>query len=185
MLSRVANPIFWMSRCLERAENAARLIETRLYMILDLPSLREDSNAWKPLVDITGDGDYFSEKLGAPTRENVMFFHTFDGAYPHSIKSCLTAARILFKRQQPGHRLRNLCINRGGRCVIEVNDIRIRVGQLPGSFGSTDVRIPRNMLSSFLSGLARMNSRRNRRIKFRGLSGSRNLESVRTCSRCT
>ncbi len=93
MLSRVANSIFWMSRYLERAENAARLIETQLHMILDLPSLREDPNAWKPLVDITGDGDYFSEKIGAPTRENVMFFHTFDSAYPHSIKSCLTAAR--------------------------------------------------------------------------------------------
>jgi uncharacterized alpha-E superfamily protein len=93
MLSRVAQSIFWMSRYLERAENAARLIETQLHMILDLPSLRKDSNAWKPLVDITGDGDYFSEKLGAPTRDNVMFFHTFDSAYPHSIKSCLTAAR--------------------------------------------------------------------------------------------
>ncbi len=93
MLSRVANSIFWMSRYLERADNTARLIETELYMILDLPSLREDPNAWKPLVDITGDGDYFSEKFGAPTRENVMFFHTFDSDYPHSIKSCLIAAR--------------------------------------------------------------------------------------------
>lgn len=93
MLSRVANSIFWMSRYLERAVNAARLIETQLHMILDLPSLREDPNAWKPLVDITGDGDYFSEKVGAPTRKNVMFFHTFDSAYPHSIKSCLTSAR--------------------------------------------------------------------------------------------
>ena len=93
MLSRVANSIFWMSRYLERVENAARLIETQLHMLLDLPSLREDPNAWKPLVDITGDGEYFSEKLGDPTRENVMFFHTFDSDYPHSIKSCLTAAR--------------------------------------------------------------------------------------------
>ena len=82
-----------MNRYLERAENIARLIETQLHMILDLPSLREDPNAWKPLVDITGDGEYFAEKLGSPSRENVMFFHTFDGAYPHSIKSCLTAAR--------------------------------------------------------------------------------------------
>ncbi len=80
MLSRVANSIFWMNRYLERAENIARLIETQLHMILDLPSLREDPTAWKPLVDITGDGDYFTEKLGAPTRENVMFFHTFDGS---------------------------------------------------------------------------------------------------------
>ncbi len=93
MLSRVANSIFWMSRYLERAENAARLIETQLHMLLDLPSLRENPNAWKPLVDITGDGEYFSEKMGKPTMENVMFFHTFSNDYPHSIKSCLTAAR--------------------------------------------------------------------------------------------
>ncbi len=93
MLSRVANSIFWMNRYLERAENIARLIETQLHMVLDLPSLREDPNAWKPLVDITGDEEYFNQNLGAPTRENIMFFHTFDGKYPHSIKSCLTAAR--------------------------------------------------------------------------------------------
>lgn len=93
MLSRVANSIFWMSRYLERVDNSARLIETQLHMILDLPSLREDPNAWKPLVDITGEGDYFSKKFGAPTKQNVMFFHTFDSDYPHSIKSCLTAAR--------------------------------------------------------------------------------------------
>ncbi len=93
MLSRVANSIYWMNRYLERAENAARMIETQLHMVLDLPSLREDPKAWKPLVDITGDGEYFSEKMGAPTRESVMYFHTFDDEYPHSIKSCLTAAR--------------------------------------------------------------------------------------------
>lgn len=93
MLSRVANSIFWMNRYLERAENIARLIETQLHMSLDLPSLRDDPNAWKPLVDITGDSDYFSENLGAPSKDNVIFFHTFDSNYPHSIKSCLTAAR--------------------------------------------------------------------------------------------
>ncbi len=82
-----------MNRYLERAENVARFIETQLYMILDLPKLREDPKAWKPLVNITGDDSYFSEKFGDPTMENVMFFHTFDNDYPHSIKSCLTAAR--------------------------------------------------------------------------------------------
>jgi len=93
MLSRVANSIFWMSRYLERAENIARLIETQLHMALDLPTLRDDPNAWRPLVDITGDEEYFNKNLGAPTKENVIFFHTFDSAYPHSIRSCLTAAR--------------------------------------------------------------------------------------------
>jgi len=93
MLSRVANSIFWMSRYLERAENIARLIETQLHMALDLPALRDDSKTWKPLVDITGDEEYFAKNHGAPTKENVIFFHTFDSAYPHSIRSCLTAAR--------------------------------------------------------------------------------------------
>lgn len=82
-----------MNRYLERAENTARLIESQLHMLLDLPSMRQDPNAWKPLVDITGDYEYFSENYGSYNRENVISFHTFDRNYPHSIISCLTAAR--------------------------------------------------------------------------------------------
>jgi len=93
MLSRVANSLYWMNRYLERAENTARLIESQLHMLLDLPSMRQDPNAWKPLVDITGDNKYFSKNIGKYNREDVIFFHTFDRNYPHSIISCLTAAR--------------------------------------------------------------------------------------------
>ena len=93
MLSRVANSLYWMSRYLERVENTARLIESQLHMLLDLPSMRQDPNAWKPLVDITGDYKYFSENYGSYNREDVILFHTFDRNYPHSIISCITAAR--------------------------------------------------------------------------------------------
>ncbi len=93
MLSRVASSIFWMSRYLERVENTARFIDTQLNMILDLPSMREEPFAWRPLISITGDDDFFNEKYGKPTRENVMYFHTFDSSYLNSISSCLTAAR--------------------------------------------------------------------------------------------
>jgi uncharacterized alpha-E superfamily protein len=93
MLSRVANSIYWMSRYLERVENTARLIDTQLNMILDLPPMRDDPNAWKPLISITGDEDYFKERYGEATRENVMHFHTFDAKYQNSINFCLTAAR--------------------------------------------------------------------------------------------
>lgn len=82
-----------MSRYLERVENTARLIESQLHMLLDLPSMRQDPNAWKPLVDITGDYPYFSENFKSYSREDVIYFHTFDRNYPHSIISCLTAAR--------------------------------------------------------------------------------------------
>jgi len=93
MLSRVANSLYWMNRYLERVENTARLIESQLHMLLDLPSMRQDPNAWKPLVDITGDDKYFSKNFKNYDRENVIFFHTFDKNYPHSITSCITAAR--------------------------------------------------------------------------------------------
>ena len=64
-----------------------------LNMILDLPPMRDDPNAWKPLISITGDEEYFKERYGDPTRENVMYFHTFDDKYANSISSCLTTAR--------------------------------------------------------------------------------------------
>ena len=93
MLSRVANSLYWMDRYLERAENTARMIESQLHMLLDLPLMRKDPFAWKPLVDITGDGHYFSEHFSSFSREDVIYFHTFDRNYPNSIISCLTAAR--------------------------------------------------------------------------------------------
>lgn len=93
MLSRVANSLYWMNRYLERVENTARLIESQLHMLLDLPSMRQDPNAWKPLVDITGDYEYYSENFESYNREDVIFFHSFDRNYPHSIISCITAAR--------------------------------------------------------------------------------------------
>lgn len=85
--------MYWMNRYLERIENTARLIESQLHMLLDLPSMRKDPNAWKPLVDITGDNQYFTENIGRYKREEVIFFHTFDRNYPHSIISCVIAAR--------------------------------------------------------------------------------------------
>ncbi len=93
MLSRVAYSIYWMSRYLERVENIARFIDTQLNMILDLPPMREDPFAWRPLVSITGDDDYFNEHYETPSKENVIYFHTFDGNYPNSISSSITAAR--------------------------------------------------------------------------------------------
>ncbi len=93
MLSRVASSLYWMNRYLERAENTARLIESQLHMLLDLPTMRKDPHAWKPLVDVTGDTEYFLKHNENYDREGVIFFHTFDRNYPHSIISSITAAR--------------------------------------------------------------------------------------------
>lgn len=92
MLSRVADSIFWMSRYIERAENIARFIDVNFNLTLDLGGGLEEQQ-WEPLVMTTGDYELFRERYGAPTQKNVIDFLTFDLEYPHSILSCLRAAR--------------------------------------------------------------------------------------------
>lgn len=91
MLSRVANSIYWMSRYLERAENVARFIEVNLHLMLD--TSERDGNQWEPLVNTTGDRALFTRLYGAPTKENVMKFLTFDRDNHNSILSCVWKAR--------------------------------------------------------------------------------------------
>lgn len=91
MLSRVADSVYWLGRNLERAENVARFIEVNLNLMLDLGSAEKQQ--WEPLVQVTSDAELFRKSYGAPTRENVIHFLTFDAVYPNSILSCLTAAR--------------------------------------------------------------------------------------------
>lgn len=91
MLSRVADSIYWMNRYIERAENIARIIDANLHFFLD--SEIPDAEQWEPLVLITGDQDYFFEKYGVASRENVIYFLTFDKDYYNSIISCLRFAR--------------------------------------------------------------------------------------------
>ena len=91
MLSRVACNTFWMSRYLERAENMARFVDVSHHLMLDLPI--EETNQWESLIIASGDEDVFTEKYGAPTRDNVVAFLTFDADYPSSIFSCFRQAR--------------------------------------------------------------------------------------------
>jgi uncharacterized alpha-E superfamily protein len=91
MLSRVAESIYWMSRYLERAENVARFIGVNLHLTLDMPA--EFGEQWAPLVNITGDYEMFARRYGAPTRENVLHFLTFDRENPNSILSSVRFAR--------------------------------------------------------------------------------------------
>ena len=91
MLSRVADSLYWLNRYIERAENTARIIDANLHFLLD--SEIPDAEQWEPLVWITGDQEYFFEKYSFATRENVIYFLTFDKEYNNSIISCLRFAR--------------------------------------------------------------------------------------------
>lgn len=91
MLSRVADSLYWLSRYIERAENAARFVDVNLHMMLDLPVGAAEQ--WEPLVITTGDDTLFAQRYGEATRESVIQFLTFDRENPNSIVSCLRAAR--------------------------------------------------------------------------------------------
>ncbi|MCA9774239.1 MAG: alpha-E domain-containing protein [Myxococcales bacterium] len=91
MLSRVANSMYWIGRYIERAENVARFVDVNLHLVLDLSV--EEKMQWGPLVWVTGDQDFFVERVGKTTRETVIEFLTFDRQYQNSIVSCVATAR--------------------------------------------------------------------------------------------
>lgn len=91
MLSRVANSIYWLNRYIERAENIARFVDVNLNLLLDSPPGTQQQ--WEPLVVVTADLPLFKERYGKATQDNVVQFLAFDSEYPHSILSCLQAAR--------------------------------------------------------------------------------------------
>lgn len=108
MLSRVAEAIYWMSRNLERAEHIARFIEVNWHLSLDLPmgdmpqtpvsETGKDcpdgpGSQWRPLVQITGEQEWYDERYPCSSKEHVIQFLAFDEEYGNSIRSCLRLAR--------------------------------------------------------------------------------------------
>ncbi len=91
MLSRVADCVFWMSRYIERAENAARFVDVNLNLTLDVGGTV--ANQWDPLIYTTGDQQQFYERYGMASQKNAVGMLTFDEQNPNSIISCLKYAR--------------------------------------------------------------------------------------------
>jgi uncharacterized alpha-E superfamily protein len=91
MLSRVADCVFWMSRYIERAENAARFVDVNLNLTLDLGGIV--SNQWDPLIYTSGDHEQFYARYGTATQANALSMLAFDEQNPNSIVSCLKSAR--------------------------------------------------------------------------------------------
>ncbi|HVC00507.1 MAG TPA: alpha-E domain-containing protein [Candidatus Dormibacteraeota bacterium] len=89
MLSRVADHLYWMSRYLERAEHAVRLLSVNLNLMLD-ESPASAERRWRRVLAALGDpgnvvwsGDPYvlAEEL------------TFNSADPSSVTSCIVGAR--------------------------------------------------------------------------------------------
>jgi len=91
LLSRTAQTIYWMSRYLERAENAARIISVNANVLLDLPN--GVAPGWEPLLAITGSAPLFFTRYEQASERNVVKFLVSDRKNPSSIISSLAQAR--------------------------------------------------------------------------------------------
>jgi uncharacterized alpha-E superfamily protein len=92
LLSRTADNLYWMTRYLERAETAARLLEVGARMAL-IPSAHGFRNEWDSLLRATGSADAFARKYGEPVQRNIESHLFFDRDNPSSVASCITQAR--------------------------------------------------------------------------------------------
>jgi uncharacterized alpha-E superfamily protein len=94
MLSRVANLIYWMARYLERAENAARIVDVNTQLVLDAQLQTSDlSRAWEPIVFVSGDDTIFRKHYTSFDEASVIDFILFSPKNPNSVLSCINGAR--------------------------------------------------------------------------------------------
>jgi uncharacterized alpha-E superfamily protein len=91
MLARIAHELYWIGRCMSRAEHTARLLDGVFHADLQgRPSAAGEVRlSWEALLAIMGAeaGD------GAATRDEVVSLLTLDPADPASVLSCVSAAR--------------------------------------------------------------------------------------------
>lgn len=95
MLSRVADSCLWLSRYVERAESAARILDVNMQLILDFEDQISDlpQTPWKPVLAVLEQREAFEKREREITPEAVMEFLTFDRTNPNAIVSCVANAR--------------------------------------------------------------------------------------------
>ncbi len=89
MLSRTADNIYWMTRMMERAEDAVRVLDAA-YRMEQLPGA---GAGWDPILTISGQMEGFKSKYSEMNSKNVLKFMIFDTDNPSGVYSCVKAAR--------------------------------------------------------------------------------------------
>jgi uncharacterized alpha-E superfamily protein len=107
MLSRVAESLYWMSRYVERAENAARLLDDAFHFELDdgqseaaggpIDNILTILSCRTEFLEAAAHGQRPDERatatLAVTTREAVLRYLTFDRGGAHSILAVIALAR--------------------------------------------------------------------------------------------
>jgi uncharacterized alpha-E superfamily protein len=91
MLSRYAESLYWMSRYVERAENAARFADVAGSLAIDEPERALER--WRLVLSALGELERFDAMHAATTEHAVIRFLCLEKTSPNSILTCLLAAR--------------------------------------------------------------------------------------------
>ena len=96
VLSRSADHLYWIARHVERAENAARILDASYRMAL-LPTGADadqvSGSEWDAVLKITGDATGFHDRFSEINADSIIRFMTLDPKNPSSIFSTIRAAR--------------------------------------------------------------------------------------------
>lgn len=91
MLGKTAGGLFWMYRCLERAENTARLIETGQRIALTRASGSDDE--WASVLQTAAVHDGYMRKHGEISKDSAIDWMLRDRDNPSSVLSAVETAR--------------------------------------------------------------------------------------------
>ena len=97
LLARFAQNIFWMARYIERAENIARILDIKYYLLL--PSLSYvgsslDTGQWDQVLrSVSGDRAYRWLNAGQIDARGICEFLILDDGFPRSLAFCHSELR--------------------------------------------------------------------------------------------
>lgn len=96
MLSRVADALFWMSRYLERAEQAARMLDVAFHLDLDLAGVvggGYDLHWVGVMTTLQQPGEFVDRYPNVPVPRALMRWLSTDADNPNGIAACVARAR--------------------------------------------------------------------------------------------
>ncbi len=93
MLSRTADTLFWLGRYVERADNAARIIDAANRLATVPVAYAGGTTEWESALSAAGALSSFSATHGSADRDAVIDYLAFSPVNPSSIRSCLETAR--------------------------------------------------------------------------------------------
>jgi uncharacterized alpha-E superfamily protein len=93
VLSRTADNLYWLARCMERADATARILDTAQRLVAMPQVVGTSTNEWESAVATAGNIPAFQAKYQEANARSVAEFLAFAPENPASIRNCFETAR--------------------------------------------------------------------------------------------